>query len=325
MAEKPKEFDLNGSGPDNLFSYTSLGYDYYSGYSHAQARDFDSSVGRFINEDTYEGDINNPQTLNLYTYVQNNPLSYTDPSGHKVSGKLGMGFASSASTVKSKIKKARAGGVGSKAYWDARAWLGSQAKWFFPNAKKDNNNYFKYLFNMATKTSKNPKDNTDGKAGWAENEMASMFAKERSWQINDTLNSIAFALPEIQLVKVAPRAAVIAEDAAASAMVGRTTEKFALGLDNYLEKFASSQGAKTWRSYLDAATWQSTVLDNLINPNVQIVFDLTDVNVWAGVTRAARGAGGPTDWELLQIKNNSQWWNKIKWFIDGIEVPNPFQ
>ncbi|WP_143186398.1 DUF6531 domain-containing protein [Paenibacillus sp. P3E] len=83
VAEKPEKFDLNGSGPDNVFGYTSLGYDYYSGYSHAQARDFDSSIGRFINEDTYEGQIDNPLSLNLYTYVRNNPLRYMDPSGHK--------------------------------------------------------------------------------------------------------------------------------------------------------------------------------------------------------------------------------------------------
>ncbi|MNB99118.1 hypothetical protein D3C75_463850 [compost metagenome] len=72
MAENPEKFDLNWSGLDNLFGYTSPGYDYYSGYSHAQARDFDSSVGRFISEDTYEGEIENPPTLNLYAYVSNN-------------------------------------------------------------------------------------------------------------------------------------------------------------------------------------------------------------------------------------------------------------
>ena len=38
--------------------------------------------GRFISEDTYEGQVDNPLTLNLYTYVYNNPLKYTDPSGH---------------------------------------------------------------------------------------------------------------------------------------------------------------------------------------------------------------------------------------------------
>ncbi|WP_307474824.1 hypothetical protein [Paenibacillus harenae] len=36
-----------------------------------------------MSEDTYEGEIENPLTLNLYTYVSNNPLSYTDSSGHR--------------------------------------------------------------------------------------------------------------------------------------------------------------------------------------------------------------------------------------------------
>ncbi|USB31956.1 RHS repeat-associated core domain-containing protein [Paenibacillus sp. YPG26] len=49
---------------------------------YLRARWYDPSVGRFINEDTYEGELNNPLTLNLYTYVHNNPLIYTDPTGH---------------------------------------------------------------------------------------------------------------------------------------------------------------------------------------------------------------------------------------------------
>ncbi len=36
----------------------------------------------FINEDSYEGDVTNPLSLNLYTYVHNNPLIYSDPTGH---------------------------------------------------------------------------------------------------------------------------------------------------------------------------------------------------------------------------------------------------
>ncbi|MEW9702978.1 hypothetical protein, partial [Paenibacillus sp. SI8] len=32
--------------------------------------------------DSYEGQIDNPLSLNLYTYVHNNPLTNTDPSGH---------------------------------------------------------------------------------------------------------------------------------------------------------------------------------------------------------------------------------------------------
>ncbi|MGO4544174.1 RHS repeat-associated core domain-containing protein [Paenibacillus sp. 2TAB23] len=43
-------------------------------------------MGRFINEDTYEGETSNPLSMNLYTYVGNNPLIYIDPSGHASEG-----------------------------------------------------------------------------------------------------------------------------------------------------------------------------------------------------------------------------------------------
>jgi len=39
-------------------------------------------MARFIGEDTYEGELNDPLSLNLYAYVSNNPLKYVDPSGH---------------------------------------------------------------------------------------------------------------------------------------------------------------------------------------------------------------------------------------------------
>jgi hypothetical protein len=46
-------------------------------------RQYDSSGGRWMSADPYNGSIDpgNPQTLNRYGYVGNNPLRYTDPSG----------------------------------------------------------------------------------------------------------------------------------------------------------------------------------------------------------------------------------------------------
>jgi len=49
-----------------------------------RTRWYDPSIGRFINEDTYEGDIKSPLSLNLYTYVYNNPLIHSDPTGNFV-------------------------------------------------------------------------------------------------------------------------------------------------------------------------------------------------------------------------------------------------
>ncbi|OGX61530.1 MAG: hypothetical protein A2189_00925 [Paenibacillus sp. RIFOXYA1_FULL_44_5] len=66
----------------NSFKYAGEQYDSESGLYYLKARYYDPSVGRFINEDTYEGQINNPLSLNLYTYVENNPLTNTDPTGH---------------------------------------------------------------------------------------------------------------------------------------------------------------------------------------------------------------------------------------------------
>ncbi|MNO31387.1 tRNA3(Ser)-specific nuclease WapA precursor [compost metagenome] len=68
-------------GTSNSFKYTGEVYDAESGLYYLRARYYDPSMGRFLNEDTVEGQINNPLTQNLYTYVGNNPLKYTDPSG----------------------------------------------------------------------------------------------------------------------------------------------------------------------------------------------------------------------------------------------------
>ncbi|NDI33804.1 RHS repeat-associated core domain-containing protein [Chengkuizengella sediminis] len=67
----------------NPFRYAGELWDDATQLQYLRARWYDPSIGRFINEDTYEGEINNPLSLNLYTYVKNNPLRYSDPSGNK--------------------------------------------------------------------------------------------------------------------------------------------------------------------------------------------------------------------------------------------------
>ncbi len=52
------------------------------GLYYLRARYYDPSVGRFTSEDTYRGDATDPASLNLYTYCGNDPVNYTDPTGH---------------------------------------------------------------------------------------------------------------------------------------------------------------------------------------------------------------------------------------------------
>jgi RHS repeat-associated protein len=68
---------------DNHFMYSGEFWDTTTSLQYLRARWYDPSLGRFISEDTYPGEYKDPLSLNLYTYVENNPLKYVDPSGHE--------------------------------------------------------------------------------------------------------------------------------------------------------------------------------------------------------------------------------------------------
>ena len=55
-----------------------------TGLANLRARAYDPLVGRFTGRDTFGGVASAPQTANRYSYALNNPLRYTDPSGHFV-------------------------------------------------------------------------------------------------------------------------------------------------------------------------------------------------------------------------------------------------
>jgi len=56
------------------------------GLLYYRARYYDPVLGRFIQPDTVLPDPSDPQGLNRYGYVRNNPLRFTDPTGHCIPG-----------------------------------------------------------------------------------------------------------------------------------------------------------------------------------------------------------------------------------------------
>ncbi len=63
--------------------FTSQVKDEDTGLYYYGARYYDPELGRFIQPDTIISDLGNPQTYNHYSYTLNNPLRYTDPTGHE--------------------------------------------------------------------------------------------------------------------------------------------------------------------------------------------------------------------------------------------------
>jgi len=47
---------------------------------------YDPVIGRFISADSVDQNWYDPQLLNRYAYTRNNPLKYTDPTGHFILG-----------------------------------------------------------------------------------------------------------------------------------------------------------------------------------------------------------------------------------------------
>nr|WP_245339154.1 RHS repeat-associated core domain-containing protein [Paenibacillus shirakamiensis] len=66
----------------NSFKYAGEMQDAETGLYYLRARYYDPSAGRFISKDTYQGDVSNPLSQNLYTYVENAPLNNIDPTGN---------------------------------------------------------------------------------------------------------------------------------------------------------------------------------------------------------------------------------------------------
>ena len=63
------------------FQFTGQRHDTSDGLYDQRARMYDPATGRFFSRDPSAGLASAPQSLNRFTYVENNPVSAVDPAG----------------------------------------------------------------------------------------------------------------------------------------------------------------------------------------------------------------------------------------------------
>ena len=72
-----------GSTPNN-YLFAGEQYDPALGLYYNRARDLSTQTGRFTSMDTLEGDEQDPLSVHLYNYAEQDPINNLDPSGNEV-------------------------------------------------------------------------------------------------------------------------------------------------------------------------------------------------------------------------------------------------
>jgi RHS repeat-associated protein len=83
MDHLPFGEEIGGSGEKGKHKFTTYERD-GTGFDYAMNRHYLSAQGRFAQSDPLgigAASLENPQSLNLYSYVQNNPVNFVDPTG----------------------------------------------------------------------------------------------------------------------------------------------------------------------------------------------------------------------------------------------------
>lgn len=325
------------------------------GLNDMNGRIQDAITGRFLSPDPTIPDPAFTQSYNRYSYVNNNPLSFTDPTGFanspsaavqcgvyvacptytgtNISGNYipsGLWSVNGGVPVFNNSGPSGSGGVGSVGGGAAGLGGGMPQRPEVTVRASYIDPLFASAFIGALNRQMNPgpKFSDEVPPPPADLPPQASQAPQSVWQkIGSFFDSIGSELHLFdgwpgddgllgQLAAFGPIALPLEE--------GVSGTRIALGLGGTLDEFAVAQGARTWKSFADPLNWKLEMTQHLSDSTVTKLFNLDGVDVWGGISRAAAGSGGATDWELMQIRSNPQWWDSIQWFRGGQQVGNPF-
>ena len=114
----------------NPYTYNAEYIDASTGNQYLRARYYDLEEGIFLTQDSYLGSLLEPLSQNLYTYAENNPVNYSDPSGHGILSKIKSAAKKVTTTVKNTYNKAKT--WVKNTYNKAKNWVSNT----YQNAKK---------------------------------------------------------------------------------------------------------------------------------------------------------------------------------------------
>ena len=137
----------------NPYTYNGEYTDASTGNQYLRARYYSPETGNFFTEDSYLGSLLEPLERNLYTYAENDPVNYRDPSGHGIKSKLKNAWGKVKSTASKAWNKVKS--TASKAWSSVK----KTASNIYNKARTGLNNY------MNSNTYKSYSDNAKSSGG----------------------------------------------------------------------------------------------------------------------------------------------------------------
>ncbi|MGG1644382.1 polymorphic toxin-type HINT domain-containing protein, partial [Paenibacillus sp. NRS-1782] len=165
----------------NVLRYAGEYWDETTGLQYLRARWYDPGTARFMGEDTYQGEMSDPQSLNGYAYVANNPLIYVDPSGHSFE-------TLDYQELRILLNEARVKSSSSKNQ-DYQVYKDFIRKRYDFSSVFGGANQYNYLYDLLTGTS--GYKNSAGKSDWARGQLLSAY---QNWTDAEVLGIAAMGM-----------------------------------------------------------------------------------------------------------------------------------
>ncbi|PBQ31633.1 hypothetical protein CNR22_07580 [Sphingobacteriaceae bacterium] len=301
------------------------------------ARIYDPVLGRFLQADNIVTDESNIQTFNIYAYCQNNPLKYSDPTGHYEEV---PGTADALDTWYSNVGTAVYATnqyQGEMAYYGYSRYDPAPAGFSNYSSMDIGGNSYNINYNYGSANqeyqrvySAAPLPTSLDYGGYYSSPLPVLGPALQSGALLDQGDYIGAAayfgyglFDAFTLGMVAPYRA--------TAMAYQQVDKnIALGVSEHLDDFASSVNGTTWKTW-GAQDFESQFMQTINQSENLIHFNMTGpsggmINAWQAVTEGAMGLkySRATSWELYQLYSNPGAYGRTTFYYQGSVIPGPF-
>ncbi|MGE5474544.1 MAG: S8 family serine peptidase [Ignavibacteriales bacterium] len=315
----------------NPYRYAEYQYDNETGLYYLMNRMYDPVTARFLQEDSYRGQANDPLSLNLYTYCHNEPLMYIDPDGHAekayyINDKKISETAEYATGIYGNLNDI-AKALNTTVTWNKNRTVATIKIY---NKKKKTNYFVRYDLSKINQSDKNKTSKTVNAYRYDENNSFidssyGVYMYKGSYMLGNV-----HTLAKIAGVNVKERTLLEYSEKYAeklgkiSISKGDKEELLSLDLVNLLARTIYAEQTSSYNNAQNAVAW--TMINRILSDSSEFVRKKKyEVNIYNVITKPSAyscldGEGGNWQAYTSKSKKDAGWKNAVKIAINMVNV-----